>query len=57
MLQEKLQAKGYVDVQKVVRSTLKEIGYTNPAFGIDYEDAGVWSSIHEQSPDISQGSY
>ena len=48
-------SKGYVDVQKVVRSTLKEIGYTNPAFGIDYEDAGVWSSIHEQSPDISLG--
>lgn len=47
--------KGYADVQKIVRSTLKDIGYTNPEFGIDYEDAGVWVSIHEQSPDISQG--
>ena len=46
---------GYVDVQKVVRATLKEIGYTDPAFGIDCDDAGVWSAIHEQSPDISQG--
>ena len=47
--------KGYVDVQKIVRETLQEIGYTDPCFGIDAEDAGVWVSIHEQSPDISQG--
>jgi S-adenosylmethionine synthetase len=47
--------KGYVDVQKIVRSTLKEIGYTHPEYGIDYEDAGVWVAIHGQSPDISQG--
>jgi len=46
---------GYVDVQKIVRDTLKEIGYTNPEFGIDCDDAGVWVAIHEQSPDISQG--
>lgn len=47
--------KGFVDVQKVVRDILKDIGYTNPEFGIDYEDTGVWVAIHEQSPDISQG--
>jgi len=47
--------KGYADVQKIVRETLKEIGYTDPRFGIDSEDAGVWSAIHAQSPDISQG--
>ena len=46
---------GYVDVQNVVRDTLKDIGYTDPEFGIDCDDAGVWISIHEQSPDISQG--
>ncbi len=46
---------GYVDVQKVVRETLRDIGYTNPRFGIDCEDCGVWVAIHEQSPDISQG--
>ncbi len=45
----------YVDIQDVVRKTLKKIGYTNPDFGIDCNDAGVWSSIHGQSPDISQG--
>ncbi len=46
---------GFVDVQRVVRSVLKDIGYTHPDFGIDSEDAGVWVSIHGQSPDISQG--
>ena len=46
---------GYVDVQKVVRQKLKEIGYTDPKFGIDCDDAGVWVSIHEQSPDIAKG--
>ena len=47
--------RGYADVQSIVRKTLKEIGYTNPQFGIDCEDAGVLVSIHGQSPDISQG--
>ncbi|MFH0869863.1 MAG: methionine adenosyltransferase [archaeon] len=47
--------KGFVDVQKVARETLKKIGYTDPRFGIDGDDAGVWVAIHSQSPDISQG--
>src|SRR3989338_4873701 len=47
--------KGYADVQGIVRRTLKEIGYTNPQFGIDCEDAGVLVSIHGQSADIAQG--
>ena len=47
--------KGFIDPQRIVRQTLKEIGYNDPRFGIDYEDAGVWVSIHGQSPDISQG--
>jgi len=47
--------KGFADIQKIVRDTLRGIGYTNPEFGIDSEDAGVWVSIHGQSPDISQG--
>ncbi len=48
-------SKGFADVQRIVRQTLKEIGYTDPRFGIDYEDAGVWVSIHGQSSDINQG--
>ena len=46
---------GWANVQKIVRRTLREIGYTDPRFGIDCEDAGVWVAIHSQSPDISQG--
>jgi len=47
--------KGFADVQKIARNALKDIGYTDPEFGIDCEDAGVLVSIHGQSPDISQG--
>ncbi len=46
---------GYADIQGIARRVLKEIGYTNPQFGIDCEDAGVLVSIHGQSPDIAQG--
>ncbi|HLD87188.1 MAG TPA: methionine adenosyltransferase, partial [Candidatus Nanoarchaeia archaeon] len=47
--------KGYADIQAIIRNTLKQIGYTNPEFGIDCNDAGVLVSIHGQSPDIAQG--
>ncbi|KKQ40876.1 MAG: Methionine adenosyltransferase [Candidatus Magasanikbacteria bacterium GW2011_GWA2_37_8] len=46
---------GYVDVQKITREVIQDIGYTDPAYGIDSEHAGVLVSIHEQSPDIAQG--
>ncbi|MCB9359239.1 methionine adenosyltransferase [Candidatus Woesearchaeota archaeon] len=46
---------GYADVQKIARDVLKDIGYTDPEFGIDCDDAGVWVAIHGQSPDIAQG--
>ncbi|MFA6424222.1 MAG: methionine adenosyltransferase [Candidatus Magasanikbacteria bacterium] len=46
---------GYADVQQIVRGVLTDIGYTDPAYGIDGEHAGVLVSIHEQSPDIAQG--
>ncbi len=47
--------KGYADIQLIARKTLERIGYTNPEFGIDSDDAGVLVSIHGQSPDIAQG--
>ncbi len=47
--------KTYVDVTKVVRETLKRIGYTDPAYGIDYKSCAIVSTIHEQSQDIAQG--
>ncbi|MFA6888397.1 MAG: methionine adenosyltransferase [Candidatus Woesearchaeota archaeon] len=46
---------GFADVQRIVRRKLKEIGYTDPEYGIDSDDAGVLVSIHGQSPDIAQG--
>ena len=47
--------KAYVDEQKLIRSVLKDIGYDQPEMGFCYSDVGLLSSIHEQSPDISQG--
>ncbi|MBU4246484.1 MAG: methionine adenosyltransferase, partial [Nanoarchaeota archaeon] len=45
----------YVDIQKVIRETLKEIGYTNPEYGLDYQDCAVLTAIHEQSQNIAVG--
>lgn len=45
----------YVDFQKLVRETIKEIGYDRAKFGFDAETCGVISAIHEQSPDIAMG--
>ncbi len=46
---------GYVDVHKLTRSILKEIGYTHPKYGFDYHTCAVINTIHSQSPDIAQG--
>jgi S-adenosylmethionine synthetase len=46
---------GFADIQPIVRRTLKQIGYTDPRYGIDCEDAGVWVAIHAQSKDIARG--
>ncbi len=43
----------YVDIPKVVRDTVKEIGYTRAKFGFDWETSSVLTSIDEQSPDIA----
>jgi S-adenosylmethionine synthetase len=45
----------YVDVPKIVKDVVKNIGYTKPEYGFDYESVGILSSIKEQSADISQG--
>ena len=45
----------YVDVQEVVRTTIEEIGYTDPMLQFDARSCGVLVSIHEQSADIAQG--
>ncbi|HCY3054507.1 TPA: methionine adenosyltransferase [Staphylococcus aureus] len=45
----------YVDISKVVRETIKEIGYTRAKYGYDYETMAILTAIDEQSPDIAQG--
>ena len=45
----------YVDVQKVVRQVVKEIGYTKGEYRFDYHSINVMSAINKQSPDIAMG--
>ncbi|HUT65480.1 MAG TPA: methionine adenosyltransferase [Spirochaetota bacterium] len=45
----------YVDIPKVIRGTIKSIGYTEPELAFDWEACAVVTSIDEQSPDIAQG--
>lgn len=45
----------YVDIQSVVRQTIKEIGYTNGQYGFDGDNCAVIVSLDEQSPDIAMG--
>ncbi|MDX9898533.1 MAG: methionine adenosyltransferase [Spirochaetia bacterium] len=45
----------YVDIQTLVRDVVKDIGYTNPDYGLDYESMAILNTIHSQSQDIAQG--
>ncbi len=45
----------YIDVQEIARGVAKKVGYTDPAYGLDWESMAVMSVIHSQSPDINQG--
>ncbi|MEO5359268.1 MAG: methionine adenosyltransferase [Nitrospirota bacterium] len=45
----------YADIPSIVRSTIKDIGYTRAKYGFDYETCSVITAIHEQSPDIAMG--
>ncbi len=47
--------KGYIEVQDVVRSVIRQIGYTKAGVGFDADSCSVISTIHSQSPDIAQG--
>ena len=48
-------SKAIVDVQGVARETIARIGYNDPALGFDANSCGILVSVHQQSPDISQG--
>ena len=45
----------YVDIPKIIRTAIRDIGYTNSAYGFDADTVGVLVSLDEQSPDIAQG--
>jgi len=45
----------YVNIPKIARSVIRDIGYDKPEYGFDYNTVGVLTSIHSQSPDIAQG--
>lgn len=45
----------YVDVHSLVRKLIRDIGYTHPKYGFDYETCAILNAIHGQSPDIAQG--
>jgi len=47
--------RGYVDVQRVVRDVVKDIGYTEAGVGFDADSCAVLSTLHSQSPDIAKG--
>ena len=47
--------RGYVDLQAIVRDTIREVGYTDTAYGIDADHSAVLIAIKEQSPDIAMG--
>jgi S-adenosylmethionine synthetase len=55
MVAGELTTEAYVDIPKIVRGTIKSIGYTEPELAFDWEACSVLTSIDEQSPDISQG--
>lgn len=55
MVMGEITTKGYVDIQKIVRDTVKEIGYTRGKYGFDADNLAVITTLDEQSPDIAMG--
>lgn len=50
-----VKTKTYIDVQTIIRDVINRIGYTKAEYMFDGNSCGIFSSIHEQSPDINQG--
>ena len=55
MVMGEITTKAYVDIQKIVRDTVKEIGYTKSEYGFDGNTCGVMVALDEQSTDIAMG--
>ena len=47
--------RGYVDIHNITRRVIKDVGYTHPRYGFDYQTCAIINTIHNQSPDIAQG--
>src|SRR5665648_1228972 len=50
-----VKTKTYIDVQSIIRDVINKIGYTKAEYMFDGNSCGIFSAIHEQSPDINQG--
>src|SRR5438046_6402620 len=48
-----ISTKAYVEIPDIIRETIRQIGYTDAAWGFDYHTCSVITSIHHQSPDIA----
>ena len=55
MVMGEITTKAYVDIQKIVRDTVREIGYTRGKYGFDADTCGVLTTLDEQSTDIAMG--
>lgn len=55
MVMGEITTKAYVDIQKIVRQAVRDVGYTRGKFGFDADTCGVITTIDEQSTDIAQG--
>jgi S-adenosylmethionine synthetase len=55
MIAGEITTQNWVDIPRIVRRTIRDIGYTSAAYGFDFETCAVVTSIDEQSPDIAMG--
>ena len=55
VLAGEVKSKAYLDVQEIARGVIRKIGYTKSEYMFEANSCGVFSAIHEQSPDINQG--
>ncbi len=47
--------RGYVDIHNIARNVIRNVGYTHPRYGFDFQTCAIINTIHNQSPDIAQG--
>lgn len=55
VLAGEVKSKSYLDVQQIAREVIRKIGYTKSEYMFEADSCGIFSAIHEQSPDINQG--